>query len=228
MVVQNWVDVLVGSLQNLWLGVVSFLPSLLGAIIVFIIGLIIAAGLDKLVERIIYWVKVDNLLRKAGLEAYLQRANLRLNSGYFLGKIVYWFIFIVFLLAAAEILGLPALSQFLQNVLNYIPSIIVAVLILLATFILANFLRGLVKASVFAAKLHMAKAASTVTWWVVVIFGFLAALLQLGVAVQIINTLITGIIAMVVLAGGLAFGLGGKDIAARMLEKAKAEIDERM
>lgn len=228
MVVQNWVDVLVGSLQSLWLGVVNFIPSLLGAIIVFILGLIIAAGLDKLVERIIYWVKLDNLLRKAGLEAYLQRANLRLNSGYFLGKIVYWFIFIVFLLAASEILGLPALSDFLKNVLNYIPNVIVAALILIATFILANFLQSLVKASVFVAKLHVAKSAGAITRWIVIIFGFLAALLQLGVAVQIINTLITGIIAMVVLAGGLAFGLGGKDVAARMIEKAKAEIDERM
>ena len=228
MVVQNWVDVLVGSLQNLWLGVVSFIPSLLGAVIVFILGLIIAAGLDKLVERIIFWVKLDNLLKKAGLETYLQRANVRLNSGYFLGKIVYWFIFIVFLLAASEILGLPAFSQFLQGILTYIPTIVVAILILIATLIMASFLQNLVKASVYAAKLHVAKPAGAIIWWVVVIFGFLTALLQLGVAAQIINTLITGVIAMFVLAGGLAFGLGGKEIAAKMLERAKTEISDRM
>lgn len=227
MVVQNWLDVLAGSLQSLWLGVVNFIPSLLGAIIVFIIGLIIASILDKLVERLIYWLKLDSLLRKAGLEIYLQRANLKLNSGYFLGKIVYWFIFIVFLLAAVDILGLPAFSQFLQGILNYIPTIVVAVLILVATFIVADFFRNLVSASVFAAKIHMAKPAAAVTWWVVVIFGFLAALLQLGVAAQVINTIITGIIAMVVLAGGLAFGLGGKDLAAKLLEKAKEKISER-
>jgi hypothetical protein len=228
MIIQNWLDILIGSLQSLWLGVVNFIPSLLGAIIVFILGLIIASGLDKLVERLIYWIKLDSLLRKAGLEAYFQRANLRLNSGYFLGKIVYWFIFIVFLVAAAEILGLPAFSQFLQGILSYVPTLIVAILILIATFILANFLQSLVSVSVFASKMHIAKPAAAVTWWVVIIFGFFAALLQLGVATQVINTLITGFIAMLVLAGGLAFGLGGKDLAAKLLEKAKTGIDERL
>ncbi|OGY62904.1 MAG: hypothetical protein A2745_02305 [Candidatus Harrisonbacteria bacterium RIFCSPHIGHO2_01_FULL_44_13] len=225
MVVQNWVDVLVSSLQDLWLQVVGFVPELLGALVVFLVGLVVAAVLERVVERLIYYLKLDALLRRLGVEAYLQRANLQLNAGHFLGQVVYWFMLIAFLLAASDILGFFALSDFLREVLLYIPKVVVAALILLATLVLANFLRHLIRATIQTAKLHGAKALGTVTWWVVFVFGLLTALVQLGIAVSVINTLITGLIAMLALAGGLAFGLGGRDYAARLLEKLRAETE---
>lgn len=227
MVIESWLNVLRASLQNLWLTVANFLPSLIGALVVFIIGLIVAAVLDRIVERLVYYLKLDALLRKLGLEQVLNRANMKLNSGHFLGKLVYWFFFVAFLLAASDILGFFTLSNFLRDVLNYVPNVLVAVLILLAALILANFLRGLVRASVMSANLHNAKALGAIAWWVVIIFGFLTALVQLGVAVSIINTLITGLIAMLALAGGLAFGLGGKDYASQMLQAVKDELDHK-
>jgi len=225
MVVQDFVDVLVASLQNLWLLVVNFLPSLIGAIIVVILGVIVGAVLERVVERVMYYLKLDALLRKLGLETYLQRAGMKLSSGHFLGRAVYWFIMVAFLLAASDILGFVALSGFLRDVLNYIPSIIVAILIVLASLVVANFLRGLVRASVLSAKLHAAKALGTLTWWVVVVFGLLTALLQLGIAVSIINTVITGLIAMLAIAGGLAFGLGGKEYASHIIRRLREETE---
>ena len=227
MTVQGWIETLASSLRELWLKVTDFLPELIGALIVLIIGLIVAAGLGKLVERIIYYLRLDTLMKQAGLEAYLQRANIRLNAGHFLGQLVYWFFIVVFLLAASDILGFTALSTFLKDVLNYIPSVIVAALILLTSLVVANFLRGLIKASVMGAKLHAARTLGTIAWWGMVVFGFLTALVQLGVAVQIINTLSTGLVAMLALAGGLAFGLGGKEHANQWLSKIKEEIDHR-
>ena len=221
MLVQNWVDVIVGSLQGLWLTVVNFLPSLIGALIVFVIGLIVASLLERIIERIVYYLKIDSLLRKTGVETYLERANIKLNTGLFLGKIVNWFIIIAFLLAASDILNFTALSLFLRDVLLYIPNVIIAVLILLAALIVANFLKHLTRVSVMTAKMHYAKVLGTIAWWTIVIFGFLTALVQLGIAVSIINTLITGLIAMLALAGGLAFGLGGKEEAAGLLRKIK-------
>lgn len=228
MVVQSWLDVLVSSLQNLWLQVTGFLPELLGALVVLIVGLIVAAVLERVAERLVYYLKVDMVLRRLGVEVYLQRANLQLNAGHFLGQVVYWFLLIAFLLAASDILGFFALSEFLRQVLAYIPNVVVAALIMLATLIVANFLRGLVRATVQSAKLHGAKALGTLTWWVVFVFGLLAALVQLGIAVSIINTLVTGLIAMLALAGGLAFGLGGRDYAMRLLERLRAEVEHRM
>lgn len=227
MVIESWLNVLRASLQNLWLTVANFLPSLIGALVVFVIGLIVAAVLDKVVERLVFYVKLDALLRRLGVENVLQRANMKLDSGKFLGKLVYWFFVVAFLLAASDILGFFTLSNFLRDVLNYVPNILVAVLILLAALVLANFLRGLVKATVMSANLHNAKGLGAVAWWGVVIFGLLTALVQLGVAVSIINTLITGLIAMLALAGGLAFGLGGKEYAAEALKAVKDELEHK-
>jgi len=227
MVIETWLNVLRASLQNLWLTVAGFLPSLVGALLVFIIGLIVAAVLDRVVERLIYYLKVDTLLRKVGVEQVVERTGMKLNSGHFLGKIVYWFFVVAFLLAASDILGFFTLSNFLRDVLNYVPNILVSVLIVLASLVLANFLKGLVRATVMSANMHHAKGLGTLAWWVVFVFGFLTALVQLGVAVSIINTLITGLIAMLAIAGGLAFGLGGKEYAAKALQAVQDEIEHK-
>lgn len=227
MLVQDWVDVLVGSLQSLWQVVASFLPSLVGAMIVLIVGLIVAAGLERLVERLVYYLKVDALLARLGVEAYLERARLELNAGHFLGRIVYWFILVAFFLTASDILGFMALSGFLGDVLLYIPNVLIAALILIAAVVVANFVRGLVMASVLSARLHAAKFLGAATWWIIMVFGFLTAAVQLNIAVSIINTVITGLIAMMALAGGLAFGLGGRDAAARWIARIENDVDHR-
>lgn len=227
MFVQNWADVIAGSLQSLWVGMVSFLPNLLGAILIFIIGLIVAAALGALVERIFEAVKLDAMLAKLGLNPYFERAGLRLRGARFLGQLVNWFLIIAFLLAASDILGLSALSEFLRSVVYYIPNIIIAVLIMLAAIVLANFLRHIISASVSGMKLGGAGVLGTLAWWSIVIFGLLSALVQLNIATSIINSLITAILAMFALAGGLAFGLGGKEYAAHLLEKLRAQTEKR-
>src|SRR3989344_573097 len=227
MTVQDWVNVVVASLQNLWSEVLGFMPDLIGALIILVVGLVVAAGLGSLIERIVSALKVDSLLSRLGLEAYFERGGLHMNSGRFFGRAVYWFIVIVFLLAASDVLGFQSFSNFLADVLNYVPNVIVAVMILLAAMVLATFLRGVVRASVLGARLHSAKFLGSMTWWAVVIFGLLTALVQLGVAVTIINTVITGLIAMFALAGGLAFGLGGKEYAAHLLDKLRDTMDHK-
>jgi hypothetical protein len=222
---QDFASTTVGSLQALWGTLLGFLPNLIGAILVFIVGLVVATVLERLIERVVYYLKVDTLLRRAGVEPYFEQANIKMNVGHFIGKVVYWFIAIVFLIAASDILHFAAFSSFLRETLiPFIPNVLVAVLIVLASLVAANFLRRLVVASINGARMHHAKGLGTLTWWVVFVFGFLSALLQVGVAVGIINTLITGLIAMVAIAGGLAFGLGGKDRAARFLEKLSSDM----
>ena len=227
MVVQDWTNLVAGSFQNLWYGVAMFIPNLVGAIVVFVIGLVVAAGLGTLVEKIFDGLKLDTLLHKLGLGPYFERAGLRLRGSRFLGQLVNWFIVIVFLLTSSEILGLYALSSFLHDVLNYVPNIIVAVLIMLAAVVLANFLRRVVVASVMGARLHAARFLGSLSWWSVIIFGFLTALVQLNIATSIINSLVTGLIAMLALAGGLAFGLGGRDYAAYLVGKLRDHTEHR-
>lgn len=214
------------SLQNLWVQTLSFLPSLIGALLVFIIGLAVASGLASLVEKLIIAIKLDNFLKKVGLEEYTKRANLELNSGYLFGEIVYWFLVLVFFSAAADILKFYVLSNFVKDILTYLPNLVVAILVMVVALIVANLMQKIVKASVMSAKVGGEGFLSSAAWWVIVTFGLLIALNQLGVAVAIINTVITGLIAMFALAGGLAFGLGGKDFAAHLLQKMKDGIEK--
>lgn len=227
MMIQSWTEAMVNSLQNILAGTLSFLPSLIGALIIIIVGLIVASGLRALIERIVVALKIDSILKSIGLSPFFERANIQINAGKFLGLLIYWFLVIVFVLAATDILGLFGVSLFLRDILTYIPNIIVAVLIMLVAVILANFLRSLVRASVTSAQLHASKFLGTLAWWTTIIFGLLTALIQLGIATTIINTLITGLIAMIAIAGGIAFGLGGKDYAAHLLEKLRQETEER-
>ena len=227
MFVQTWVDVISYSLQNLWQGFISFLPTFLGALIIFFVGLVIAAGLGKIVEKLIDALKLDRLLEQLGLGKVLERADVRLHSGRFVGVLIQWFFIIVTLLAVSDILNLLAFSDFLKQVLLYVPNIVIAVLIMLAGVVMATFLAKLVRASVLAAKLHAAYFLGTLTRWSVLVFAFLAALSQLGVAGALVNTLIMGFVAMLAIAGGLAFGLGGRDVAAAWLEKLRSEISNR-
>jgi hypothetical protein len=201
------------------------LANIFGAFVVLIVGLIVASGLETLVERVVALVKLDKALISLGLEEYFARAGMKVNSGKFLGKLVYWFFVIVFLLAASDILGFYSLSSFLREVLLYVPNVIVAVLIMLASVVIANFLRHLVRASVKSARLHASNFLGALTWWSVVVFGFLTALTQLGIAVQIVNTVVTGIIAMFAIAGGIAFGLGGKDYASSLIDKFRSHVE---
>lgn len=226
MVIQDWVSVIVGSLQNLWVGAVGVLGDIVGALIVLIVGLIVASGLGALVERVVAAVKLDKLLTSLGVEEYFERAGLAVNSGKFLGRLVYWFLVVVFLLAATDILGLFTLSNFLRDIAAFIGrNVIGAVLIMLAAVVLGNFLRNLVKASVKSAKLHAASFLGSLTWWAVVVFGFFAALSQLGVAVSILNSIVTGFVAMLALAGGIAFGLGSKEYATHLINKLREHTE---
>ena len=227
MIVQNWTDVVAGSLQNMWMGFIVFIPNLIGALIVFIVGLIVAAGLGTLVEKIFEALRLDMFLSKLGLTPHFERAGLRLHGSRFLGQLVYWFLVVAFLLAASDILRLYAISAFLQDVLAYLPNVVVAVLIMLAAVVVGNLTRRVVMASVMSAKLHAAHFLGTLTWWAIVVFGLLAALVQLNIAASIINSLITGFIAMLALAGGLAFGLGGRDYASSLLQKLRDRTESR-
>src|SRR3989344_1022664 len=147
MQLQDLLDVVLTSFRQLWIDFISFVPTLLSAIVVFIVGLIVAAALGSMIERIVTALRIDSLLASAGVDAHFKRAGLRLNIGRFFGRLVYWFVLIAFFLAASDILGFFTFSNFLVAILLYIPQVVVAVLIMLAAVVIANFLRGTVGAS---------------------------------------------------------------------------------
>lgn len=228
MVFQNTGAVVANSLESLWVGVIGFIPELIVAVIIFIVGWIIASLLARAVEQVVAAVKLDSALRGAGVEATLTRAGFTLNSGRFLGALVKWFIIVVFLVAALDVLRLDQVTMFLrQVVLGYLPQVIVAVLIMLVAVVIAEAMRKVVVGSAKAAGIRSAGFLGAVTKWAIWIFALLAALLQLGIAVTFLQTLFTGVVVALSLAFGLAFGLGGQNAAARYLDHLQAEMKDR-
>lgn len=224
----TWGGVLTASFQNLWAGIVSFVPSLVIAILIIIIGWLIGMLVGRVIAQIVRSLKVDEALRKTGVEDALARGGIMLSVGGFLGGLVKWFIIVVFLVAAFDVLGLTQVNAFLQTVvLQYLPQVIVAVLILLVAAVIADVMQRVVVASAKAADLRSARFLGSVTKWAIWVFAILAALYQLGIAAAFIQTIFTGFIVALALATGLSFGLGGQETAARILEKVRHDISEK-
>lgn len=223
MVLQTWGDVIVASLQQVWTTVAVFLPLFIGAVVVLILGWIVAVALGKVVEQVVRALRFDSVLSKLDFEKAFERAGWKLNSAAFVGGLVKWFLIVVFLLASVNILGLTQVSDFLQDVLLYIPNVIVAAFILIISAVLSEVVERFVRGSVETAG-YRGAFVGVVARWAIWIFAFAAALFQLGIATAIVQTLVTGLVAALAIAFGLAFGLGGKDAAASFLEKIKGEL----
>ena len=228
MVVQTWGQVLAESFQDLWVGVISFVPSFIVAILIFVIGWIVASIVGRLLAQVIGMLKLDTALKSAGLDAVLRRAGMELNSGEFIGQLVRWFVIVVFLIASLQIVGLTQVNEFLRDVvLGYLPNVIVAALILLVAGVVADVVQRVVTSAAKAAQVQSAGFLGSIARWAILILALITALAHLGIAPAFMQILFTGLVAMLALAGGLAFGLGGKEAASRFLENLRSEISNR-
>jgi hypothetical protein len=224
MFLTTWADVLTQSFQNLSYGLVAFIPNLIVAVIIFVVGWLVGAGIGRLVAQVVTSLRVDQALRAAGVERVVDRAGFTLNSGAFLGFLVKWFFIIVFLVAALDVLGLTQVTAFLSGVvLGYLPQVIVAVLILLVAAVLAEAAQRVVAGVARAANIGAANLLGAIARWSIWIFAILAALDRLGIS-PLVQTLFTGVVVALSLAFGLAFGLGGQQAAAKYIERVQNEI----
>lgn len=227
MTIDTWSGILSLSFKNLWLGVVGFVPSLVVAIIIVLLGWGIGVLLGRVVSQIIRAIKIDEALRKAGVESFLNKGGLNLNSGNFLGGLVRWFVILVFLVGAFDVLQLSQVTLFLKDILNYLPQVIVAVLILIAAGMVADVMKKIVLSSAMSAEITSAGFLATATKWIIWIFAILVALSQLGIAAGFVQTIFTGLVVALSLGLGLAFGLGGQEAAGRTIEKVSKEMSSK-
>ncbi len=218
---QNWNDAIMASLQNLWVKIVAYVPELLAALVVLLIGLILSSVLSKLAKKLVELTKVDTLVQKVDSTKKLEEAGMKLSFASIIAWVVKWFFIIITLIAVVDILKLEQVNMFLQDIAMYVPNVIVAVIILAIGLVLGQFIFDVVEKSAKASNVtkHTSDILAAVAKWSITIFALLAALVQLGVATNLIEILFTGLIAMLALAFGLAFGLGGKEHASKWLEK---------
>ncbi len=225
---QTWGDALGSAYLEVGPAFAQFGLRLLFSIIIFIAGWAAGTLIGRVIEKIFQTAKIDSALQQIGLERALKRGGFNLNSGAFVGGIIKWFIIILFLLAIFNVLGLPAVTAFLQAiVIQYLPQVIIAILILLVSVVVAEALQKVVVGAAAAANVRQARMLGRVTKWAIVIFAILAALVQLGIAASLVETLFMGVVVALALAFGLSFGLGGRDAAGRIVDGVLKDFSDR-
>ncbi len=224
--IQTWGAAITMSMMGLWERFINFLPSLIGALLVFLFGMIVAIALGKVAEKLIGLLRIDQLLEKMKIGDKIKSSGIKIKVSVFFGELVKWFLILVFLMAATDILKLTQVSGFLNSVIFYIPNVVIATIILSIAFLLGNFVYEAVRSSTRVAGVLSANFLGTIAKWAIIIFGLLAALIQLGIAVSLVNTIFIGLVAAFSLAFGLAFGIGGKDEAGLILKKLRENLSK--
>lgn len=218
----------VQAIREALLSTANFLPNLVIAIIIFIIGVIVAALFKAALVRILITIGFEKTLAATGMAKTLKKADPSLTISSLLGELVRWFVILVFLIPAANQLGLGAVNEVLKSLLFYIPSVVVAVIIMSIGAVFAKIGRDFAAAAATELGTDLSQIVGEIARWSIIIFALLAALTQLGVATDLIKILFTGLIAMIALAGGLAFGLGGKETAQTVLKKFFDRINKQL
>jgi len=220
----EWYSITADALLRLWQSFLMIVPKFLGGLLVFVLGWVFASGVGRIVVEILGRLKFNEIFERTGWGGAFRRAELKVNISEFLGAIVKWILVFVFLLAAVEILGFLQFAVFLTQVLAFLPNVIVAALIFVVATILADIAQKITVASVERAGVGYAKIAGFLVRWAILGFSVLAILVQLGIASELILTLFRGVVALLAISCGLAFGLGGKDIASESLRELKGRL----
>jgi small-conductance mechanosensitive channel len=198
----------------------SYIPQLIGAIVILVIGYVIARVLQAVVGRVLQGVGFDGWMERGGIKQFFDRAETDQTPASVLGALVFWFVFIIAITMAADALGIPQVSAVLGQLIAYIPSIIAAILILILAALLANFASGIVRGATGSDLL------ASVARYAIIVYAAFAALTQLGIAVQLTANTFLILLGAGALAAAIAFGIGGMEVAREILEKAYHRGDE--
>src|ERR687896_1023056 len=198
----------------------SYLPQLIGAIVILIVGYVVARALQAIVGRVLQGIGFDRWMERGGIKQFFDRAETNQTPASILGALVFWFVFIIAITMAADALGIPQVSAVLTQLIAYIPSIIAAILILILAALLANFISGIVRGATGSDIL------SSIARYAIIVYAVFAALTQLGIAVQLTANTFLIVLGAVALAAAIAFGLGSREVARDIVEKAYDRSDE--
>ncbi len=209
---------IVNSLLNALNNFISFLPALIGATIILLVGWLISGVLANLIERALRAIGLENAVERSGIGDFVRRSGTRMTISGIIAALVKYFIFLIFVQAAANVLGIPQLTEIINRIILFIPNVIVAMAIIVVGSLIARFLSGLVRSSVSELGVGSPNLLATLTQYIILGFAVIAAIDQLGIAAGLVNTLVYGLIGSVALAAGLAFGLGGRDVAAQITQ----------
>jgi hypothetical protein len=212
-------DILSQALIDTAMTLIAFLPFVVVAIIVFVAGWMAGSILGRAVAHLVTVTRIDRALARAGLAQLSERAGVRITLAGFLGGLVKWLVIVAFTIASAEILGLSQVTQLLRDILMYIPQVLIAAIVLVIAMLIGDFVKRIVDHSTRGMGMRGHFAAQVAKWSIIVVGGIFPALAQLKIAQGLVEVLFTGVVFALSLSLGLAFGLGGREAASRVIEK---------
>jgi hypothetical protein len=221
----NIITAVVTSFQAALALLFEFVPRLLGFLVILLIGWLIASGIARAVTFLLRKVGFDRIGDRIGLSRLLAQSNIKTDAADVLGRIVYWFLFLIFLVPAVNALGLTTVSDLLGRVVGYLPNVFVAILVLFLGTLAATLVADIVRGATSSARVGNPNLLANIARIAILGFVALVALEQLQIATSLLNILFTAIVGAAALAAGLAFGLGGQDTARRYLARTESAVD---
>lgn len=197
----------------------AFLPDLFAAIIILVVGWVGCNLAKRVVVRVLRVCRFDELAEKSGLDQALRRGGIQQNSTEILGLLIFWFLFLIVIVATLDTLGLPGVSETLNTIFLYFPRVVAALVVLILGLYLAKFIETLTRTSCANSGLQQAENISRVAYYATVVFVIAAILQILEIAGEIVLWAFVSVFGAICLALALAFGLGGREVAARYLQK---------
>jgi hypothetical protein len=223
----EWENLIADPIRQMLTRIMAYIPVLLGALIILIVGWIVAKAIKRIVDSLLKVARFDTLADKTGISRILMKGDLKISARELVSRLVYWLIIIMVLVMAVDALGLPKGSDVLARLFAYVPKVIAALLVLVVAMFLATFVSGIVRTAAGNANMPRPEIFAGISRWAIIIFGVTVSLGELGIATLLVTTTFNIILGGVCLALALAFGLGGKDAAARYLEELKEKRFEK-
>jgi hypothetical protein len=211
-------DAFTTSLTSAFATLLSAIPRILGFLIILIAGWFIASLIAKGVQALLRAIRFNELAERSGLAGFVHNMGVQTDSAGVIANIAKWFVRLIALVVAFDALGLPAVSDVLRQLLLWLPNLVVALVVLVVGGVAAKGLGNLVRGATAEAGFQNPDVLATVARVAVIAFAIVVAVNQLGIATVLINTLLIGVVGALAIAAGLAFGLGGRDNAARLLD----------
>jgi hypothetical protein len=221
--VRDWSEAMLTSLAGAMALFFAAIPKVIAFVVILVVGWLVAGLIAKGVAGLLRAVRFNDLSDRSGFSGFVRNIGVRSDAAGFLALLAKWFIRLIVLVVAFDALGLPAVSDVLRQLLLWLPNLAVGLVVLVIGGLLANAAAGLVRGATATAGFHRPELIANVARAAVWIFAIIVAVNQIGIAQELVNTLFMGTVALLVIAFGLAFGLGGRDLAARLLDKWYAE-----
>lgn len=222
--VRDWSEAVLTSLAAAMTLFFAAIPKILGFLVVVIIGWIVASLIAKAIGAVLRSVRFNELAVQSGFSGFIQNTGMKTDASGAIALTAKWFVRLIALVVAFDALGLPAVSDVLRQLLLWIPNLIVGIVVLVIGGLAANALANLIRGATAQGGLGNPDLLATVARVMVWAFAIVVAVNQIGIAQTLVNTLFTAVVGAAAIALGLAFGLGGKDTAAKIVQDWYASL----